>query len=72
VSVPEGYAKDGKLTLNIGAGAVGNDTSTEDWFEFDMRFSGVTHHVRFPISAVLAVGGRESRRGFMLRDSRTQ
>jgi stringent starvation protein B len=72
VRVPEGYAKDGKLTLNIGTSAVSNDVSTEDWFEFDVRFSGEIRHVRFPISAVLAIGGRESRRGITLRDSRIQ
>ncbi|MBV8496376.1 MAG: ClpXP protease specificity-enhancing factor, partial [Gammaproteobacteria bacterium] len=36
--------------------------------EFDARFAGVIHHVRFPVSAVLGVYARETGEGMVFSE----
>ena len=39
-----------------------------DLVEFDARFAGVIHHVRFPVSAVLGIYARETGEGMVFSE----
>lgn len=64
-AVPTAYIKDGKIVLNLSYSATQRLDIANDWVEFDARFSGVIHHVRFPVSAVLGVYARETGEGMV-------
>jgi len=61
--VPRAYVKDGKIVLNLSEGATQRLRLGADWIEFDARFAGVIHHVRFPVNAVLGIYARETGEG---------
>ena len=61
--VPRAYVKDGKIVLNLSEAATQRLRLGNDAVEFDARFGGVKHHVRFPVSAVLGVYAQGDRRG---------
>ena len=42
--------------------------SGTDAVEFDARFAGVIHHVRFPVSAVLGIYARETGEGMVFSE----
>ncbi|HEY2591779.1 MAG TPA: ClpXP protease specificity-enhancing factor [Steroidobacteraceae bacterium] len=65
VDVPRAYVKDGKIVLNVSYGAAPRLNLGNDWIELDTRFSGVSHHVRFPVSAVLGIYARETGEGMV-------
>lgn len=65
VEVPRGYVKDGKIVLNTSYSATQRLEIGNDWVEFDARFSGVIHHLRFPVSAVLGIYARETGEGMV-------
>ncbi|MCX7121445.1 MAG: ClpXP protease specificity-enhancing factor [Gammaproteobacteria bacterium] len=65
VSVPQQFVKDGKIVLNIAPDAIINLSMTNDWVNFDARFSGVTHRIRLPIMAVTAIYAVENGRGMV-------
>ena len=65
VSVPEGYAKDGKIVLNIDPGAVRQFNIGNDWISFDARFGGRALSIHVPPGAVLAIYGRDTAEGMM-------
>ncbi len=65
VEVPQAYIKDGKIVLNLSYTATQRLDMANDWVEFDARFSGVIHRVRFPVSAVLGVYARETGEGMV-------
>lgn len=69
VEVPSAYVKDGKIVLNISMTATQHLTIGNDWVEFDARFSGVVHHVRFPVAAVLGVYARETGEGMVFSEA---
>jgi len=63
--LPEGYARDGRIVLNVGPSAVqfldlGNDEIT-----FSARFGGTPRRIGFPPAAVIAIYGRDSGQGMM-------
>ena len=66
--VPRAYVKDGKIVLNLSEGATQRLRLGNDEIEFDARFAGVIHHVRFPVSAVLGVYARETGEGMVFSD----
>ena len=66
--VPHAYAQDGKLVLNLSYTATQRLKIDNDLVEFDARFAGVIHHVRFPVSAVMGVYARETGEGMMFPD----
>ncbi|MDE2138021.1 MAG: ClpXP protease specificity-enhancing factor [Gammaproteobacteria bacterium] len=66
--VPRAYVKDGKIVLNLSAGATQRLKLGNDDVEFDARFAGVVHHVRFPVSAVLGVYARETGEGMVFSE----
>jgi len=45
--VPRAYVKDGKIVLNLSEGATRRLRLGNEEVEFDARFAGVIHHVRF-------------------------
>jgi stringent starvation protein B len=65
VEVPRAYVKDGKIVLNLSEGATQHLRLGADLVEFDARFAGLTHHVRFPLSAVLGIYARETNEGMV-------
>jgi stringent starvation protein B len=66
--VPRAYVKDGKIVLNLSESATQRLRIGNDDVEFDARFAGVVHHVRFPVSAVLGVYARETGEGMVFSE----
>ena len=66
--VPRAYVKDGKIVLNLSEGATQRLRLGNDHVEFDARFAGVIHHVRFPVSAVLGIYARETGEGMVFSE----
>ena len=66
--VPRAYVKDGKIVLNLSEGATQRLRLGADLVEFDARFAGVVHHVRFPVSAVLGIYARETGEGMVFSE----
>lgn len=65
VSVPQQYVKDGKIILNAAPEAIQNLSMTNEWVNFDARFSGVTHRIRLPMMAISAIYAVENGRGMV-------
>jgi stringent starvation protein B len=68
VEVPRAYAKDGKIVLNVSFNAAQRLHLGDEWVELDARFSGVSQHVRFPVSAVLGIYARETGEGMVFSE----
>ncbi|WP_312320720.1 ClpXP protease specificity-enhancing factor [Stenotrophomonas sp.] len=68
VQVPPSAIKDGRVVLNIADRAVMGLEIDNTSVNFAARFSGVSHPVQVPISAVLAVYARETGQGMALPD----
>jgi len=68
IEVPRAYVKEGKIVLNLSEGATQRLHLGNDEIEFDARFAGVIHHVRFPVSAVLGVYARETGEGMVFSE----
>jgi len=66
--VPRAYVKDGKIVLNLSEGATQRLRLGNEEVEFDARFAGVIHHVRFPMSAVLGIYARETGEGMVFSE----
>jgi stringent starvation protein B len=66
--LPRAYVKDGKIVLNLSEGATQRLRLGNDEIEFDARFAGVIHHVRFPVSAVLGIYARETGEGMVFSE----
>ena len=66
--VPRAYVKDGKIVLNLSEGATQRLRLGNEEVEFDARFAGVIHHVRFPMSAVLGIYVRETGEGMVFSE----
>lgn len=65
VQVPPASVKDGQVVLNIAPRAVAQLELGNDQVRFLARFGGVSHDVRVPIGAVLAVYAVENGQGMM-------
>ena len=61
--VPAGFVKEGKIVLNINAGATRNLMLDNDWIQFSARFGGVSHEISVPIERVAAIFARENGQG---------
>ena len=66
--VPRAYVKDGKIVLNLSMRRRSACDSATTTVEFDARFAGVIHHVRFPVSAVLGIYARETGEGMVFSE----
>jgi stringent starvation protein B len=69
VEVPSAYIKDGKIVLNLSHSATQQLQLRNDQVEFDARFSGIVHHVRVPMRAILGVYARETGEGMIFSDN---
>ena len=67
--VPRAYVKDGKIVLNLSEGATQRLRLGAEVVEFDARFAGVIHHVRFPVGAVLGIYARETGEGMVFSEA---
>lgn len=63
VHVPRQYISDGRIVLNISAGAVRSLVIGNERIEFGARFGGVVFQVAVPVGAVQAVIARENGAG---------
>lgn len=68
VQVPTHTVKDGKVVLNIAERAVAKLELGTDAVRFTARFGGVSHAVKVPVAAVLAIYARETGQGMALPD----
>lgn len=66
--LPRAYVKEGKIVLNLSESATQRLRLGNDEVEFDARFAGVVHHVRFPVNAVLGVYARETGEGMVFSE----
>jgi len=69
VQVPQQYVKDGKIVLNIASAAVVNLMMTNEWVNFDARFSGVEHRIRLPVASITAIYAAENGRGMFFDEA---
>lgn len=63
--VPEGFAKDGQIVLNISYAAAHNLMLGNELISFSARFNGVTEDISFPPKAVLGIFARDTGKGMM-------
>ena len=63
VVVPEGFAKEGKIVLNISSSATENRLITNNFISFKTRFNGKPQKVIIPCDAVLTIYAQESGEG---------
>jgi stringent starvation protein B len=66
--VPRAYVKDGKIVLNLSSSATQRLKLGNEEVEFDARFAGVVHHVRFPVAAVMGIYARETGEGMVFSE----
>src|ERR1700722_7823754 len=66
--IPKAYVKDGKIVLNLSFTATQRLKLGNADVEFDARFSGVVHHVSFPVAAVMGIYARETGEGMVFSD----
>jgi len=65
VQVPQGFASDGQIVLNISPSAVRNLHMDNDAVSFEGRFGGVAHSLYVPVSAILGIYARENGQGMV-------
>ena len=63
VVVPDGFAKEGKIVLNISSSATENRLITNDSISFKARFSGKPQKIIVPYEAVLTIYAQENGEG---------
>jgi len=68
VAVPEQHVQDGRIILNISWSATQNLVLGNEQISFSARFSGASHQVIVPTSAVQGIYARESGQGMMFQD----
>src|ERR1700749_1802091 len=67
--VPKAYVKEGKILLNLSPSATQRLKLGYEEIEFEARFAGVVHHVRFPVAAVMGIYARETGEGMVFSES---
>jgi stringent starvation protein B len=65
VQVPTQVIKNGQVVLNLAMRAVANLDLGNDWISFQARFSGTSHAIHVPLTAVLALYAQENGQGMM-------
>jgi len=63
VSVPEGFASEGKIVLNIASSATEGRVITNESISFKARFNGRSEKIIVPCSAVLSIYAKENGEG---------
>ncbi|MGE7990638.1 ClpXP protease specificity-enhancing factor [Pseudomonas sp. NPDC089554] len=65
VQVPQGFASDGQIVLNISPSAVRNLHMDNEAVSFEGRFGGVSHSLFVPAGAILGIYARENGQGMV-------
>ncbi|MDR2307006.1 MAG: ClpXP protease specificity-enhancing factor [Paucimonas sp.] len=65
VQVPQGFANDGQIVLNISPSAVRSLHMDNEAVSFEGRFGGVSHSLYVPIGAILGIYARENGQGMV-------
>ncbi|AIL60141.1 ClpXP protease specificity-enhancing factor [Pseudomonas alkylphenolica] len=65
VQVPQGFASDGQIVLNISPSAVRHLHMDNDAVSFEGRFGGVAHTLFVPAGAILGIYARENGQGMV-------
>ena len=68
VRVPDGYAKDGRITLNINPRAVQSLEVGADHIRFSARFGAAPFQVQVPYQAIVAIFAAETHEGMVFGD----
>lgn len=68
VVVPEGYAKDGEIILDISADSIEKLSITEHIITFNASFGGKICSIRLPMTCVLAIHAAENQMGIEFHD----
>lgn len=63
--LPQGFASDGQIVLNVSPSAVRNLDMSGVEISFEGRFGGVPHSLFIPVAAVLAIYARENGQGMV-------
>lgn len=65
VQVPQGFANDGQIVLNVAPVAVRSLHMDNDAVSFEGRFGGIAHTIHAPIGAVMGIYARENGQGMV-------
>jgi stringent starvation protein B len=65
VQIPQGFASDGQIVLNISPSAVRHLHMDNEAVSFEGRFGGVAHTLYVPTSAILGIYARENGQGMV-------
>jgi stringent starvation protein B len=65
VQVPQGFASDGQIVLNVSPSAVRHLHMDNDAVSFEGRFGGVPHSLFVPVGAILGIYARENGQGMV-------
>jgi len=65
VTVPDGFAKEGKVVLNISSPATTARLLTNKFISFKARFNGALEQIIVPCDAVLTIYAQESGEGIV-------
>ncbi|AZF61880.1 MULTISPECIES: ClpXP protease specificity-enhancing factor [Pseudomonas] len=65
VDVPQGFASDGQIVLNVSPSAVRHLHMDNEAVSFEGRFGGVPHTLFVPIGAILGIYARENGQGMV-------
>ena len=65
VQVPQGFASDGQIVLNISPSAVRSLHMDNEAVSFEGRFGGVAHSLYVPAAAILGIYARENGQGMV-------
>ncbi len=65
VQIPQGFASDGQIVLNVSPSAIRHLHMDNDAVSFEGRFGGVPHSLFVPIGAILGIYARENGQGMV-------
>ncbi|MNP69460.1 Stringent starvation protein B [compost metagenome] len=65
VQVPQGFASDGQIVLNVSPAAVRHLHMDNEAVSFEGRFGGVPHTLYVPVGAILGIYARENGQGMV-------
>ena len=72
VQVPRQFVEDGRIVLNISAGAVLDLNMDNEFVSFNARFSGAAMDVFVPVSSVLGIYARENGQGMLFPENEAE
>ncbi|WP_439865759.1 ClpXP protease specificity-enhancing factor [Pseudomonas syringae] len=65
VQVPQGFANDGQIVLNVSPSAVRHLHMDNEAVSFEGRFGGVPHTLYVPVASILGIYARENGQGMV-------